>query len=51
MISLVSSVGGAEVSAPALRHAPHKEFEYKHKQDLVCLGGRTYVKIEDEGDE
>ena len=51
MISSLSSVGGAEVSAPALRHAQHKEFEYKQKQDLGCLGGRTYVKIEDEGDE
>ena len=51
MISSLSSVGGAEVSAPAWRHAQHKEFEYKHKQELGCLGGRMYVKIEDEGDE
>ena len=39
MISSVSSVGGVEVSAPALRHAQHKEFEYKQKQELGCLGG------------
>ena len=38
-------------SAPALRHAHYKEFEYKQKQDLGCLGGPTYVKIEDEGDD
>ena len=50
MISPLSSAGGAEVSAPALRHAPHKEFEYKQKQESGCLGVRTYVNIEDEGD-
>ena len=50
MISSLSSVGGAEVSAPALRHAQHKESEYKQKQEFGCLGGRTYVKIEDEED-
>ena len=49
MISSLSFVGGAEVSVPALRHAQHIEFEYKHKQALGCLGGRTHVKIEDEG--
>ena len=51
MISSLSSVGGAEVSAPALPHAEHKELEYKQKQELGCLGGRTYVNIKDEGDE
>ena len=51
MISSHSSVGGAEVSAPALQHAQHKDFEYKQKQELGCLGGRMYMKIEDEGDE
>ena len=51
MISSLSSVGGAEVSVPALRHAQHKEFEYTQKQELGCLGGRMYVKIEDEGDD
>ena len=51
MISSLSSVGGAEASVPALRHAQHKEVEYKQKQELGCLGGRTYVMIEDDGDE
>ena len=52
MISSVSSWGGAEVSAPALQHVEHKEFIYKQKPELGCLGGRTYVKVEDEvGDE
>ena len=51
MISSLSSMGGAEVSAPALRHAQHKELEYKQKKELGCLGGQTYVKIEDEEDE
>ena len=51
MISSPSSAGGAEVSAPALRHAHHKEFEYKQKKELGCWGGRTYVNIEDEGDD
>ena len=44
MIICLSSVGGAQVSAP-------EEFEYKQKQELGCLGGRTYVKVEDEGDD
>ena len=39
MISSLSSVGGAEVSASTLRHAQHKEFEYKEKQVLGCLSG------------
>ena len=51
MMSSLSSVGGAEVSAPALRHARHKEFEYKQKHNLGCLGGGTYVKVEDGGDD
>ena len=51
MIISLSAVGGGEVSAPALQHAQHKEFECKQKQALGCLGGHTYVKIEDEGDD
>ena len=51
MMSSLSSVGGAEVSTPPLRRAQHKEFEYKQQQERGCLGGRTYVKIEDEGEE
>ena len=43
MISSLSSVGCAQVSAPALRHAQRKEFGYKQKQELGCLGGGTYV--------
>ena len=50
MISSLSSVGGANVSAMALRHAQHKKFEYKQKHELGCLGVRTYGKVEDEGD-
>ena len=49
MIGSLSSVGDAEVSTPAMPHAQHKEFEYKQKQELGCLGGRRYV-VEDEGD-
>ena len=49
IIISLSSVGDAEVSASALRHAHVKEFEYKQKQLLGCLGGRTYVKVENEG--
>ena len=45
IISSLSFVGGAEVPVPALRQAEHKEFEYKQKQELGFLGGRTYVKI------
>ena len=44
-------MGGAEVSAPSLRCAQHNDFEYKQKQDLGSLGGRTYVKVVDEGDD
>ena len=51
MIRSMSSVGGAEVSALALRHAQHKEFEYQQKQKLACLGGHTYVKVEHERDD
>ena len=50
MISSVSSPGGAEVPAPALRHAKDMEFEYMQKQVSGCLGGRRYVKVEDERD-
>ena len=51
MISSLSFVGGAEVSAPALQHSQHKEFEYKHKREFGCLGGCTSVTMEDEGDD
>ena len=51
MISSVSSVGGAQVPAPPLRHAQHKNFQFKQKQELGCFGSRTYVKVEDEGDD